>query len=151
MLGMASSGTSCFMQSTVSSRSVAPAVRQAVQHTPRRRRQTTTTSAFGGAMSLASDSFSTASTIATAIGVALGAGFVAREVMIEEARAAEAAAQREDACPTCHGSGYEPCACRRWSDGDVGCSSCCRTGMMVCRSCRGGGTAVPIRVTVRKH
>lgn len=53
-------------------------------------------------------------------------------------------------CPTCSGSGYEACHCTRWSDGDVGCSSCGRSGMMKCRSCGGGGTAVPIKVTVRK-
>lgn len=53
-------------------------------------------------------------------------------------------------CPNCSGSGYEACHCTRWSDGDVGCSSCGRSGMMKCRSCGGGGTAVPIKVTVRK-
>jgi hypothetical protein len=54
-------------------------------------------------------------------------------------------------CPQCQGSGYEECMCRRWSDGDVGCSTCSKTGYMACRSCRGGGTAVPILATQRKH
>eukprot|EP00878_Enallax_costatus_P000343 GHUV01000424.1.p1 GENE.GHUV01000424.1~~GHUV01000424.1.p1 ORF type:complete len:143 (+),score=22.98 GHUV01000424.1:257-685(+) len=54
-------------------------------------------------------------------------------------------------CPTCSGSGYEACHCTRWSDGDVGCSSCGRSGVMKCRSCGGGGTAVPIKVTIRKE
>ncbi|KAL6764639.1 stress related protein [Haematococcus lacustris] len=47
-------------------------------------------------------------------------------------------------CPRCNGSGYEPCACLRWSDGDSsGCATCSRTGYARCRSCGGGGTAVP--------
>jgi hypothetical protein len=54
-------------------------------------------------------------------------------------------------CPSCNGTGYEPCACRRWNDGDVGCSSCNKTGYMTCRSCGGGGTAVPIPLAIRKH
>jgi hypothetical protein len=48
----------------------------------------------------------------------------------------------------CNGRGYEPCMCTRWSDGDAGCNSCTHTGYMRCRSCGGGGTAVPIKVTI---
>jgi hypothetical protein len=36
----------------------------------------------------------------------------------------------------------------RWSDGDAGCGTCRNTGYMACRSCRGGGTAVPIKATI---
>lgn len=54
-------------------------------------------------------------------------------------------------CPSCAGTGYEACMCTRWSDGDVGCNSCAHTGMMKCRSCGGGGTAVPIKVSIRKN
>eukprot|EP00798_Chlamydomonas_sp_ICE-L_P023026 gene23026-30218_t len=53
-------------------------------------------------------------------------------------------------CPRCEGSGYESCMCSRWSDGDAGCSTCSKTGYMACRSCRGGGTAIPLLVPVRK-
>lgn len=38
--------------------------------------------------------------------------------------------------------------CNRWSDGDGGCSTCQGTGRMICSSCRGGGTAVPIQAKV---
>lgn len=51
-------------------------------------------------------------------------------------------------CPNCEGRRVEPCVCTRWSDGDAGCSSCGNSGMMACRACRGGGTAVPIKVTL---
>ncbi len=51
-------------------------------------------------------------------------------------------------CPACEGRGYEPCMCARWSDGDAGCGTCRNTGYMACRSCRGGGTAVPIKATI---
>lgn len=56
----------------------------------------------------------------------------------------------ESPCPACGGRGYEPCHCTRWSDNDVGCGTCSRTGYMRCRSCGGGGTAVPIKVAIRK-
>jgi hypothetical protein len=54
-------------------------------------------------------------------------------------------------CPRCEGRRVEPCVCNRWSDGGadtVGCSSCNKSGMMPCRSCRGGGTAVPIKARI---
>lgn len=57
---------------------------------------------------------------------------------------------RGETCPTCEGSGYESCICTRWSDSDVGCNACSKTGYMKCRSCGGGGTAVPIFVPIRK-
>ncbi|BDA50138.1 hypothetical protein COCOBI_15-2660 [Coccomyxa sp. Obi] len=46
-------------------------------------------------------------------------------------------------CPRCMGSGYEECVCTRWSDNDAGCATCNGSSRMVCRSCGGGGTAVP--------
>lgn len=62
----------------------------------------------------------------------------------------EQEAGEREACPSCGGSGVEECMCTRWSDGDVGCTTCNKTGYMKCRSCRGGGTAVPIKVSIRK-
>lgn len=55
-----------------------------------------------------------------------------------------------DVCPRCDGTGKEACICNRWSDGDSGCQSCNYTGHTQCKACRGGGTAVPIAVTIRK-
>lgn len=53
------------------------------------------------------------------------------------------------ACPACEGTGVEPCfACSRWSDGDRGCPSCGGSGLGPCSKCRGGGTAVPVRLDV---
>lgn len=57
-------------------------------------------------------------------------------------------ASNERPCPSCGGRGFEPCMCTRWSDGDVGCGSCSKTGYMRCRSCGGGGKAVPIKATI---
>ena len=60
--------------------------------------------------------------------------------------AEQAPEQREDEtgeCPRCSGSGYEECICTRWSDNDVGCATCNGSSRMTCRSCGGGGTAVP--------
>lgn len=55
--------------------------------------------------------------------------------------------QRE--CETCGGTGLVECFCTRWSDGDrSGCGTCGGTRQMVCHSCRGGGTAVPIQAKV---
>lgn len=55
-----------------------------------------------------------------------------------------------DVCPRCDGTGKEACICNRWSDGDSGCQSCEYTGRTQCKACRGGGTAVPISVAIRK-
>lgn len=54
-------------------------------------------------------------------------------------------------CPSCGGSGVQPCLCTKWSDGDVGCSSCSSSGWTKCNSCGGGGMAVPIKVSIRKN
>uniref|UniRef100_A0A383WBE0 Uncharacterized protein n=1 Tax=Tetradesmus obliquus TaxID=3088 RepID=A0A383WBE0_TETOB len=55
------------------------------------------------------------------------------------------------ACPSCGGSGYEACMCTRWSDGDVGCNSCSKTGYTRCKSCGGNGKAVPRLIKIRKE
>lgn len=52
-------------------------------------------------------------------------------------------------CPTCNGSRRVPCLCTRWSDDDVGCSTCEGSGMMRCNACGGGGTGRPIPVQIR--
>lgn len=52
-------------------------------------------------------------------------------------------------CPTCNGSRRVPCMCTRWSDDDVGCSTCSGSGKMVCNSCGGSGTGRPIPVQIR--
>jgi hypothetical protein len=68
--------------------------------------------------------------------------------------APQTAARDERACETCGGSGYVECFCTRWSDGDDrGCGSCGGSLNTVCKSCRGGGTAVPIeaRVLIRRE
>jgi len=52
-------------------------------------------------------------------------------------------------CPTCNGSRRVPCMCTRWSDHDVGCSTCEGSGMMRCKSCGGSGTGRPIPVQIR--
>ncbi|KAA6418894.1 MAG: hypothetical protein FRX49_11120 [Trebouxia sp. A1-2] len=54
----------------------------------------------------------------------------------------------QEVCPKCRGSGVVECFCRKWSDNDVGCGTCGGTGKMVCNSCNGGGTAVPIEARV---
>lgn len=59
---------------------------------------------------------------------------------------AEEETRRE--CETCGGTGLVECWCSRWSDGDGGCSTCRGSGRMICASCRGGGTAVPIKARV---
>lgn len=57
-------------------------------------------------------------------------------------------AEGQEVCPKCRGSGVVECFCRKWSDNDVGCGTCGGTGKMVCNSCNGGGTAVPIEARV---
>lgn len=87
------------------------------------------------------------SQIATSVSLAVGAWWVSREMMLEQDRFENTAQQP---CPRCGGTGYEPCMCTRWSDGDAGCSSCNRSGYMQCRGCNGGGTAVPIKIALRR-
>ncbi|GAU16647.1 hypothetical protein TSUD_325970 [Trifolium subterraneum] len=55
-------------------------------------------------------------------------------------------------CPSCNGTGRVPCLCSRWSDGDVGCSTCSGSGRMGCSSCGGSGTGrpLPARITIRQ-
>lgn len=54
----------------------------------------------------------------------------------------------QEVCPKCRGTGVVECFCRKWSDNDVGCGTCGGSGKMVCNSCNGGGTAVPIEARV---
>lgn len=62
----------------------------------------------------------------------------------------EAQVEDQDACPRCHGSGYEPCVCTKWSNNtDVGCGGCNQSGYMKCRSCGGRGKAIPLLRTVK--
>lgn len=88
------------------------------------------------------------SQLVTVVGVTAGAAWLLTRVdplLEQETR------NRKEACPTCEGTGYETCVCKRWNDDDdTGCSSCRKTGFMKCRSCGGGGTAVPIYVPIRK-
>jgi len=79
---------------------------------------------------------------------AVGLWLLHKELQLEQDRVES---PFKEPCPSCGGSGYERCACTRWSDGDVGCSSCSRTGYTRCRSCGGGGTAVPIKVSIPKR
>lgn len=91
------------------------------------------------------DLFTVASTVpavATSVAVAWGALMLTQNAAHTD--------QSGEACPACGGTGLETCFCSRWSDGDVGCRSCNHTGYMKCRSCGGGGTAVPIPLTVSK-
>lgn len=86
----------------------------------------------------------------TSAGVLLGAWYLSQQAeALDEQDRLEASSRRP--CPSCGGSGMEACMCTRWSDGDVGCQSCAQTGYMRCRSCGGSGTAVPIKVAVRKN
>lgn len=90
-----------------------------------------------------------ASQIASTVTLAVGAWWLlGREALMDEDVMDETHSQTP--CPSCHGTGYEPCMCTRWSDNDIGCGACRKTGYMKCRSCGGGGTAVPIAVAVRK-
>ncbi|TKY47768.1 hypothetical protein E2542_SST29829 [Spatholobus suberectus] len=54
-------------------------------------------------------------------------------------------------CPTCNGTGRVTCLCSRWSDGDVGCSTCAGSGRMACSSCGGTGTGrpLPAKIAIR--
>lgn len=54
-------------------------------------------------------------------------------------------------CPTCNGTGRVTCLCSRWSDGDVGCSTCSGSGRMACSSCGGSGTGrpLPAKIAIR--
>lgn len=93
------------------------------------------------------DAISTISQAATLATLAYGAYMVLSQDPFPEQ---DASYEQREPCPTCGGSGYEACLCTRWSDGDVGCSSCSKTGYMRCRNCGGGGTARPLLVKVRK-
>lgn len=88
------------------------------------------------------------SLVLSTLAAGAAAYFLSKQITAAEQEELQTTTRRP--CPTCSGSGYEACHCTRWSDGDVGCSTCGRSGMMKCRSCGGGGTAVPIKVSIRK-
>jgi len=106
------------------------------------------TQAFGGAAAAFPGGYYDGglSNIASAVGLVL-AGLLTVKLVTEEGPPRDGAPE----CATCGGSGLEDCACRRWSDGDVGCSTCGGSGKSTCRSCNGGGTAVPIAAKVVKR
>lgn len=85
------------------------------------------------------------SVLFTSASVALGALILGQQLMLEQDQM-----ERREPCPACGGTGYEPCMCTRWSDNDVGCGGCGNTGYTKCSKCGGGGTAVPIPVSIRR-
>lgn len=87
----------------------------------------------------------TVSAIAASMAVAWGALALGRNVAPEQDRL-----EGREPCPACGGTGVELCFCTKWSDGDAGCNACAHTGYTKCRSCGGGGTAVPIPIALRK-
>lgn len=116
---------------------------------PCRSRQTLRTSAFMEPSSGAVDALKLVSQLVTTVGLTAGALWVGREILLDQEKAETTSSSRS--CPRCSGSGYEPCMCTKWSDGDVGCTSCQHSGFMKCRSCGGGGKGIPIPVTVTKR
>lgn len=98
------------------------------------------TEAFGGNGEMSSSAVS--QLISSVIFVAGAWYLMQKDVMLEKDG-------NESACPRCNGRGFEPCMCTNWSDDDVGCGTCNKTGFMRCRSCGGGGMAVRITVPVR--
>lgn len=98
------------------------------------------------------DTVSAISQVLTSTAVALGAWYLLDNKASTFLEQDKIDRMRSEPCPRCDGRGYERCVCSRWSDGDEsGCSSCAKTGYMRCRSCGGGGTAVPLLATVPKH
>lgn len=85
------------------------------------------------------------SVFVTSAAVIWGALALSQKVAPEQDRL-----EGQEPCPACGGTGVELCFCAKWSDGDAGCNACGHTGYTKCRSCGGGGTAVPIRITVGK-
>ncbi|GMH32672.1 hypothetical protein BSKO_00506 [Bryopsis sp. KO-2023] len=85
------------------------------------------------------------SMLLTSASVALGALILGQQLMPEQDQM-----ERREPCPACGGTGYEACMCTRWSDEDVGCNGCGNTGYTRCRSCGGGGTAVPVPISIRR-
>eukprot|EP00897_Mesotaenium_endlicherianum_P007121 jgi/Mesen1/6437/ME000033S05725 len=84
--------------------------------------------------------------VAAAQVIIQGIGFVASAVALKTYLDQEAAMTppSSNLCPTCSGTRRVPCLCSRWSDGDVGCSTCGGSGNMTCSSCGGSGTGRPL-------
>lgn len=74
---------------------------------------------------------------------ALGLAYIGFELFGASTSGSEDDEYREP-CSSCGGTGLVECFCSRWSDNDAGCGTCGNTGRMVCSSCRGGGTGVPV-------
>lgn len=111
-------------------------------------------SAYYGVISTSDDAelaLNVASQLASTAFMTGVAAFAAYFLSLRQA-AFEDRTHETTACPRCEGRRVEPCHCRRWSDNsnqtDIGCSSCNKSGYMACRSCRGGGTAVPIKARI---
>lgn len=111
-----------------------------------------TVASFGSSVSDPSgDALQIISSIVTVSSLVGGAYLLLREDQ-SQAESQESQEHRPSTrCPSCHGQGTEECMCVRWSDGDKGCATCNQTGLMKCRRCGGGGTAVPALIKVRKE
>eukprot|EP00884_Botryococcus_braunii_P009064 jgi/Botrbrau1/18159/Bobra.53_1s0029.1 len=88
------------------------------------------------------------SSAASALGFAIGAVWIVREMMMEQERSES---DGDVECPTCGGTGYVECFCTRWSDGDGGCGTCQGTLKMTCNGCGGTGTGIPLAARVMAH
>ncbi|KAK9835488.1 hypothetical protein WJX74_001354 [Apatococcus lobatus] len=142
-----------FESSSSTSRAAIPPALAAPRHSRRGCRRSSRRSvpaqasaaAFAGDISSFSSasgglSYETLQQLTSVLGFLIGAGWFAYQFSQTKGDASEG--MRE--CPTCHGSGTVECVCTRWADGDVGCGICGGSGRMVCQSCKGGGTGVPI-------
>ncbi|KAH0975590.1 hypothetical protein GBA52_017489 [Prunus armeniaca] len=49
---------------------------------------------------------------------------------------------------SCNDMGRVSCFCSLWSNGDVGCRSCAKSGRTFCKSCGGSGTGRPLSVQI---
>lgn len=124
---------------------------QSILRSTQRVRSTTRVSAFAGA-----DPSTLEAGFSALTGLVTTAAFIglAYATLRETGPQAEQGGYEErEACPRCNGSGYEPCMCTRWSNDNMGCSSCRKTSYMRCRACGGGGKPrlahVPIKMDVR--
>lgn len=113
-------------------------------------RRTQRVSALGGALLAASAPSAAGFVVNAASAVAWSSvAFFAGKLFLQQQSQADDGARKE--CETCGGTGYVECWCKRWSDGDArGCGTCRGSRRMMCSSCSGGGTAVPIeaRITI---
>lgn len=109
---------------------------------PTRQHRPQATVCLAGAMLATSPSEATFLIQAASAVAWTSAVFMAGRLFLGQQSQAEEEPRQE--CESCKGTGYVECWCSRWSDDDSGCGTCRGSGMMVCSSCRGGGTSVPI-------